>query len=305
MRQSKDLLGIKDLDYERITCILDEAVHMKKLVLSADKSSAILRGKAVATLFYENSTRTRLSFELAAQYIGAHVVGMASGASSVAKGENLIDTGKTVEAMGVDAIIIRHQLSGAPALLAKNLRCSVINAGDGAHEHPTQALLDMFTIREHYGTLSGLNIAIVGDILHSRVARSNLWGLTQMGANVRLCAPCTLMPAGIAALPCVATSDLHTAVRDADVVMTLRIQSERQQAGLFPSLKEYNKYYGINDAVMALANKDALLMHPGPCNRGVELESGTYDNYPQSVITEQVQNGVAIRMAVLKQLLAH
>jgi len=302
----KHLLGLAELSSAEITQILDLAREMKAQIEGSSKKSSSLFGKSIVNLFYENSTRTRLSFELAGNYLSADVANIAAAGSSVAKGESLIDTAKTVDAMAVDVIVIRHQNSGAAKLVAENVGASVINAGDGMNEHPTQALLDMFTIRERKGEIAGLKVAIVGDIAHSRVARSNIYGLTKMGANVALCAPRTLVPPGIEQLSqlpgkCEIFSKVENAVREADVIMTLRIQQERLKSALFPSLSEYARWFGINDERLALAKPDAIVLHPGPANRGVEITSAVAD-CELSVIGEQVTNGVAIRMAVLKQL---
>ncbi len=249
-------------------------------------------------MFYENSTRTRLSFELAAKYMSASAANVSSGASSVLKGENLIDTAKTIDAMGTDIIIIRHPMSGAADLIASNVSASVINAGDGMHEHPTQALLDLFTITEKKGEVNNLRVAIVGDILHSRVARSNIWGLTRLGAKVSVGAPLTLLPPEISKMGVQVFESVQEAIIDADVVMSLRMQTERQKSGLYPTNDEYARFFGIDEKRIRLAKPDALLMHPGPVNRGVELSPQIAD-FERSVINEQVTNGVAVRMAVL------
>lgn len=250
------------------------------------------------TLFYENSTRTRSSFDLAGKFLSADTVGLSSASSSVAKGESLRDTGLTLTAMGVDVVVIRHPASGAAEYLAKCIPAAVINAGDGTHEHPTQALLDMFTIREKKGSLTGLKVAIIGDILHSRVARSNIWGLTKMGAEVRVVGPMTLIPQDIEAMGVKVYTKVEEALAGVDVVNVLRIQLERQQQGLFPSIREYSRLYGINQNRLALTAADAIVLHPGPMNRGVEIDPQiAYGN--RSVITEQVTNGVAVRMALL------
>ena len=296
--KSKDLIGLNDVTKEEITEILDAAQSMKEYLKQNVKKMPQLQGRSVVTLFYENSTRTKMSFDLAGKYLGASVSAIAASSSSVQKGETLIDTGKTLEAMGVDIVIMRHPMSGAPNLLAKHISASVINAGDGMHEHPTQALLDMYTMKEKLGTLEGLKVAIVGDILHSRVARSNLFGLQKMGASVTLCAPMTLMPIEIEKTGAIITTDVRQAVKDADVVMGLRLQLERQKSGLLPTIREYNALYGISREVLALAKDNALIMHPGPVNRGVEMNSDIID-HDRSVINEQVTNGVAIRMALL------
>lgn len=292
----KHLLGLKDVTREEITEILDTAASMKKLLLQNVKKLPQLQGKTVITLFYENSTRTRVSFELAAKYMSAVAVNMTASASSVQKGETLIDTGRTLDVMRTDLLVMRHPMSGAPHLLSKHVNASVINGGDGMNEHPTQALLDMFTMREKFGTLEGAKIAIVGDIYHSRVAKSNVFGLTKMGAEVCLFSPSTL------ALPfdklgARVAKSREDAVSGANAVMGLRIQLERQKGGLFPSISEYSKFYGIGEKEMKLAAPDAIVMHPGPVNRGVELTSMVIDG-ESSVIDEQVLNGVAVRMAI-------
>lgn len=296
--KSKDLLGLKDLSGQEIEYILDTAKTMKYVINSNSKKTPHLQGKSIVTLFYENSTRTRLSFELASKYMSSSSANISASVSSVAKGESLIDTGRTIDMMGTDVIIIRHPQSGAPHLLAKHVKASVINAGDGMNEHPTQALLDMFTIREKKGTLKGLKVAILGDIYHSRVARSNIWGLTKMGAEVSLAGPATLLPPGIEKTGARVYSTIHEALIDADVVMSLRLQLERQKKALFPSIREYSRFFGLDDNRLKLAKKDALIMHPGPINRGVELTSQVAD-HDNSVINEQVTNGVAVRMALL------
>ncbi|EMS71810.1 aspartate carbamoyltransferase catalytic subunit [Ruminiclostridium cellobioparum] len=296
--KSKDLLGLRDITAEEIEYILNTAKTMKYIITTNNKKTAHLQGKSVITLFYENSTRTRLSFELASKYMGANAANISASGSSVQKGESLIDTGKTIDSMGSDVIIIRHPMSGAPHLLAQNVKSSVINAGDGMNEHPTQALLDMFTMVEKKGSLKGLKVAIVGDILHSRVARSNIWGLTKMGAEVNIAGPATLIPPGIEKLGVNVFSTVQEALLDADVVMGLRIQLERQKKGLFPSIREYSRFFGLDDKRLKLAREDAIVMHPGPVNRGVELSSMVMDG-DQSTINEQVTNGVAIRMALL------
>lgn len=294
----KDLLGLHDATKEDISLILDTAKQMKLLLESNNKKAPHLQGKSVITLFYENSTRTRLSFEMAAKYLSAAAANISASGSSVTKGETLIDTGKTIERMGADVIVMRHSMSGAPHLLAKHLQCSVVNGGDGMNEHPTQALLDMFTMLEKKGSLKGLRVAITGDVLHSRVARSNIWGLQKMGASVVIGAPTTLLPVRMEEMGIEVAKDIRSAVRGADVVMGLRIQLERQKKGLFPSTREYSKFFGVDDEVLALAQPDCLVMHPGPVNRGLELTSFLIDG-EHSVINEQVTSGVAVRMAVL------
>jgi len=294
---TKDLLGIKGMTAEEIGLILDTAATFKDVSERDIKKVPALRGKTVINLFYEASTRTRTSFELAGKRLSADVINISTSTSSVVKGETLLDTAQNIEAMKSDMIIVRHSCSGAPEYLAKRLKSSVINAGDGAHEHPTQALLDMFTIREKLGRLAGVTVAIVGDILHSRVARSNIYGLATMGAKVRVCGPPTMLPRGIEQLGVAVTYDMDEAVKGADVVMTLRLQLERQAAGLFPGVREYSRLFGLNRARLALAAKDAIVMHPGPMNRGVEISSDVADH--RSVILDQVTNGVAVRMAVM------
>ena len=294
----KDLLSLRDVEREEIEMILSTAASMRRLLDSPTKKTAHLQGKSIVTLFYENSTRTRMSFELASKYMSAAAANISASASSVQKGETLLDTGRTLDRMGTDVIIIRHPMSGAPHLLAQHVNAAVINAGDGINEHPTQALLDMFTIKRHKGRLDGLKVAIVGDVLHSRVARSNIFGLHTMGAEVALCAPPTLMPAQMEELGVKTYTRVEEAVEGADVVMGLRIQKERQEEGNFPSLREYSEFFGINEERMKYAKPDALIMHPGPINRGVEITSDAAD-CEQSVINEQVTSGVAVRMALL------
>lgn len=298
MLRTKDLLGLRQTSAEEIRTILDTADLMKLVIKSNNKKTPHLQGKSVITVFYENSTRTRLSFEIACKYMSGTASNMSASVSSVAKGESLIDTARTLDVMGTDVLILRHPLTGAPHLIAKNVRASVINAGDGTNEHPTQALLDMFSIREKFGGLKGLRVAIVGDVTHSRVARSNIYGLSKMGASVTVAGPPTLMPPEIESLGCTATDKVDDAIRGADVVMGLRIQLERQKKGLFPSVREYHKYFGLTEERISLAREGAMVMHPGPINRGVEIASEVADS-PASVIDEQVTNGVAIRMALL------
>lgn len=294
----KDLLGIKDLTVEEIELILETAEPMKDIIGRQIKKVPTLRGKTVINLFYEPSTRTRTSFELAGKYMSADTINISTSTSSVVKGETLKDTGKTLEVMGADVVIIRHAAAGAPHILSKCLSASVINAGDGFHEHPTQALLDMFTMKQKKGDLHSLKVAIVGDILHSRVARSNIWGLTKMGAEVRVIAPLTLLPPEVEKLGVTPYTRIEDGLRDADVIMVLRMQLERQQKGLFPTIREYSRLYGVTAERARLAKPDALIMHPGPMNRGVEIAPEVADGV-QSVINEQVTNGVAIRMALL------
>ncbi|MBQ7369494.1 MAG: aspartate carbamoyltransferase catalytic subunit [Clostridia bacterium] len=298
MLQRKDMLGLIDASREEIYEILDTAANMKKLVRQGIKKLPHLEGCTATILFYENSTRTRTSFELAAKYMGATTVNIAAGSSSVAKGETLVDTGKTLDAQKNDFIIIRHPMGGAPYLLAKTVKASVLNAGDGMNEHPTQALLDMLTMKEKFGKIEGLKVAILGDIKHSRVAKSDLFGLKKLGADVRMYAPETLIPKGIDKLGAKLCKSREEAVDGADVVMGLRIQLERQQAGNFPSLAEYADFYGVDDKILSYANPEAIVMHPGPVNRGVELTSSMID-HEHSHIEDQVLSGVAVRMALL------
>ena len=297
-----NVLGLKETKRLDIPAILDDAVKLKNDVLKQDiKKSNILSGKSIITLFFENSTRTRVSFELASKYLGATAANISAGGSSIAKGETLIDTAKTLEAMGTDVIIIRHSMSGSPHLISKYIGSKVINAGDGMNEHPTQALLDIMTIREKKGKVKGLKVAIDGDVKHSRVARSNIYGLNKLGAEVVLAGPSTLLPSNLEDMGVKVYTDVEKAVEGADVVMGLRIQLERQKKGLFPSIREYNKYFGIDERRLSLAKPDAILMHPGPVNRGVELNPQVADG-SQSVINQQVTNGVCVRMAVLNML---
>lgn len=294
----KDLIGLYDLSAEEITEILTTAVAMKNGLREGDNIRSDLRGKAATILFYENSTRTRTSFELALKYLGATCINIAAATSSVKKGETLIDTGETLDAMKNDFIIMRHPMAGAPKLLAEHVKASVINGGDGMNEHPTQALLDMCTMYEYFGKIKGLKVAILGDIAHSRVAKSNLFGLGKLGAEVTMYAPKTLIPKGIDLMGARLAKSREEAVEGADVVMGLRIQLERQQAGNFPSLNEYARFYGVNRDIYSLAKPNAIIMHPGPVNRGVELTGGLIDD-KSSYILDQVLSGVAVRMAVL------
>ncbi len=294
---SKDLLGIKGMTREEIGHVLDTAASFKDVSERDIKKVPSLRGKTVINLFYEASTRTRTSFELAGKRLSADVINISPSTSSAVKGETLLDTARNIEAMRSDIIIVRHSCSGAPAFLARRLASSVINAGDGFHEHPTQALLDLFTIRERLGRLEGVTVAIVGDILHSRVARSNIYGLTAMGATVRVCGPPTMLPPGVEQLGAEVFYDMDDAVRGADVIMMLRLQLERQAAGLFPGVREYARLYGLNRSRLDSAGRNAVVMHPGPMNRGVEIASDVADH--GSVILDQVTNGVAVRMAVM------
>lgn len=294
----KDLLGLEDLSKEEIELILNTTGSFKEVSERPVKKVPALRGKTVVNLFFESSTRTRTSFELAAKRLSADIVNIAMQASSVSKGETFKDTAKNIEAMKIDIIIMRHAASGAPHMLARSVKSSVINAGDGSHEHPTQGLLDIFTMKQKKGKIKGLKVTIVGDITHSRVARSNIWGLNKLDAEVTVCGPKTLIPVEIEKMGVRVTYDLKTALKDADVVNILRIQHERQQTGLFPSIREYVNTFGINKDVLRYAKKDLIIMHPGPINRGVELTPDIADG-AQSVILEQVTNGIAVRMAVL------
>jgi len=302
MWKRKDLIGIEELSREEIEVVIETALSMKDILKRPIKKVPTLRGRTICTLFYEPSTRTRSSFELAAKYLSADTVSIATATSSVQKGESLLDTVKTLEAMGIDLFIIRHSASGVPSFIAKNIKAGVINAGDGMHEHPTQALLDVFTVYEKKGKLEGLKIAIVGDIFHSRVARSNIYAWNKLGSNVILCGPPTLIPPYIENLNVKVTYDLNEAIEDADIIYVLRLQLERQKRGLFPTLREYHMFYGINQERIKKAKKDVLVMHPGPMNRGVEISSEVADSLI-SVINEQVTNGVAVRMALLYLML--
>jgi aspartate carbamoyltransferase catalytic subunit len=298
----KSLLGLKFLTAEEINIILDTAEGMAEVMKRPIPRVPALNGKSIALLFYEPSTRTRTSFEMAAKMLSASTTSMAMSSSSAVKGETLIDTAKNIEVMGIDAIVIRHSASGAPALVDENVKCSVINAGDGFNEHPSQGLLDIYTMREKKGPLKGKKVVIVGDIAHSRVARSNIWGLTKLGAKVSVVAPPTLMPAEIEKMGVKASYDLDEEIRDADFINVLRLQLERQQKGLFPSIEEYIKLYGITSERLKKCRSDVIVMHPGPINRGVELSSEVADG-PYNVILDQVANGVAIRMAIFYLLL--
>jgi aspartate carbamoyltransferase catalytic subunit len=296
--RSKDLLGISDLTPDEITLILDTADAMKEIASRPIKKVPALRGKTVVNLFFEPSTRTRTSFEIAEKRLSADTLNIAIATSSVVKGETLADTALNLEAMHPDMIVLRHSSSGACHLLSRICRSAIINAGDGTHEHPTQALLDAFTIRERKRQLNGLKVAIIGDLQHSRVLRSNILLLTRMGADVWVCGPPTLMPADIRRFGVNATSSIEAAVTGADVIMLLRIQLERMEGAYFPSLREYFNVFGMTEPRMKLAKTDVMIMHPGPMNRGVEIASEVADG-PYSVILDQVANGVAVRMAVL------
>jgi len=294
----KDLVGLDELSPEEIVCILDTAESYREVSKRSIKKVPTLRGRVTGLLFFEPSTRTRMSFELAAERMSSDTINFSSEGSSVSKGETTLDTVKNIEAMGVDIFVIRHDQAGAPHMVARNIKASVINAGDGSHEHPTQALLDIFTIRNKLGGIAGLKVAIVGDIAHSRVARSNILGLRKLGAEVTVVGPPTLVPGAIKAMGCEINHSLDDVLGEVDVINMLRIQFERFGGGLFPSLREYNHLYGMNTERMKKCKKNVLIMHPGPINRGVELTSEVADG-PNSCILEQVTNGLTIRMAVL------
>ena len=299
LEQVRNFLGIKELSRQNIELILQTASAMKDVIARDIKKVPALRGKAICTVFFENSTRTRTSFETAAKYLGADTVNLNIATSSIQKGETLKDTIKTLESMGFDIMVMRHYQSGGPALAAKHAQhMRIVNAGDGANEHPTQALLDMLTVQQHFGKLEHLKIVIVGDILHSRVARSNIYAWKKFGCEVRVVGPPTLMPAEIDQLGVQVFTDLAEALTDADVINVLRIQLERQKSGLFPSLSEYAQYFILNEQRPKRAADRAIILHPGPLNRGVEISSLVADS-PQSKVTTQINNGVAVRMAVL------
>ncbi len=294
----KDLLGLEELSKEEIELILTTAESFKEVSTREIKKVPALRGKTVVNLFYEPSTRTRVSFEVAAKRLSADVINIASETSSVRKGETLTDTGRNIEALKADIIVVRHNCSGAAAMLARHVGISVVNAGDGWHEHPTQALLDIFTLKEKLGKIEGLDVSIVGDIAHSRVARSNIWGLTKLGAKVMVCAPKMLIPPGIEEMGARVTNDIDAALRSADAVNVLRMQFERDEENAFPKQLEYVKNFGITQERLEKAKKNIIVMHPGPINRGIEISSEVADGL-NSVILEQVTNGIAVRMAVL------
>lgn len=294
----KDLLGLEELTQSEIEFILSTAESFKEVSSREIKKVPALRGKTVVNLFYEPSTRTRVSFEVAAKRLSADVINIASETSSVKKGETLIDTGRNIEALKADIIVMRHNYSGAPALLARHLNISVVNAGDGWHEHPTQALLDIFTLKEKLGKIKGLKITIIGDIAHSRVARSNIWGLTKLGAKVTVCAPPMLIPAGIKEMGAEVCDNIDKALVEADAVNVLRMQFERDEQNAFPKQMEYFKNFGVTEERLSKAKKNIIVMHPGPINRGIEMSSEVADG-SNSVILEQVTNGIAVRMAVL------
>jgi aspartate carbamoyltransferase catalytic subunit len=294
----KDILGIRDLSVEEIRLVLDTADSFIEVSTREIKKVPTLRGKSVVNLFYEPSTRTRTSFEIAGKRLSADTINISASTSSAVKGETLIDTAKNLEAMNPDIIVIRHSAAGAPHMLASLMKQSIINAGDGAHEHPTQALLDMMTIRSKKGRIEGLQVAIVGDIAHSRVARSNILGLTRMGARVAVAGPATMIPREVGRMGVSVHTRIEDAIRGADIVMMLRIQTEREKQSIFPSLREYAQYFSLNRRNIDLARPDALIMHPGPMNRGVEISPDIADG-PRSIILDQVTNGVAVRMALL------
>jgi aspartate carbamoyltransferase catalytic subunit len=294
----KDLVGLEPLDAARIRMILDTAEPFKEISERAIKKVPVLRGKTIVNLFFEPSTRTRISFEFAEKRLSADTVNITTSGSSVQKGETLVDTARNLEAMRIDMVVMRHGSSGAAQFLADRIPSNVINGGDGRHEHPTQGLLDMLTIRDHCGRIEGVRVCIVGDVLHSRVARSNIWGLTRLGAEVAVCGPRTLLPAEIGELGVTVFTRIEQAIEWADVLNVLRLQLERMHAGYVPSLREYNRVYGVSRERVEQAPRDLLILHPGPMNRGVEIDSDVADG-PHSVILDQVTNGVAVRMAVL------
>ncbi|NLN83733.1 MAG: aspartate carbamoyltransferase catalytic subunit [Firmicutes bacterium] len=300
-RIGKHILGLKDMPKEYIDIILEESKTMKKLIQKPVKKSSVLRGKVVINMFFEASTRTRSSFELAGKYLGADVINIGADNSSIVKGETLLDTAHTIEQMGTDVLILRHKASGAPFFLAEHLDCSVINAGDGMHEHPTQALLDLFTIKERIGSVAGKKVVILGDIAHSRVARSNIYAMKKYGAEVTLCAPRTMMPVYAEDWGVNITYDTDQAVKDAAVINVLRLQGERQEKGLLPTLREYHTFWGMDQRRLKMAQSDVVVLHPGPMNRGVEIASNVADS-SHSTVSEQVTNGVAVRMALLDLL---
>lgn len=299
----KDLIGLRDLSKEEICSFFELAQEFKDLNNSDVKKSRSLYGKTVINAFYENSTRTRVSFEIAAKRLGADAINFSSSQSSAKKGETLLDTIHNLEAMKTDIFVLRHNNSGAAQMVAKQTDASIINAGDGLNEHPTQALLDLFTILEHKGSFDGLTVAIVGDIFHSRVARSNIWAMRKLGITVKLFGPATMMPLGVEIFDCIVCKSMEEAIEGTDVIIMLRIQLERQDGTpAFPSTREYSKFFGLNQERLKLANKNPLVLHPGPINRGVEISSNVVEDPEVSVILNQVENGVAIRMAVLHAL---
>ncbi len=300
--QHKDLVGLKDLSKEEILSFLDLAKEFKNLNNSDIKKCSYLHGQTVINAFYENSTRTRVSFEIAAKRLGADAINFSSSQSSSKKGETLIDTIRNMEAMKTDIFVLRHPNSGAAQFVAQNTDASIVNAGDGLNEHPTQALLDLLTILEHHGSFKGLTVSIIGDISHSRVARSDIWAMRKLGIHVKLFGPATMLPSHIEVFDCHVCSSMEEAVEGSDVIIMLRIQLERQDGTSFPSTREYSRFFGLNKERVKLANKNAIILHPGPINRGVEINSDVVENKDVSVILNQVENGVAIRMAVLHTL---
>ncbi len=297
----RDLLGIEGLSREEIECFLETAERMREVGDREVKKVPGLRGRTIVNLFFESSTRTRTSFEIAGKRLSADVINFTSSSSSLKKKESILDTARVLDAMAPDAVVVRHAVSGVPRRIADALSCPVINAGDGAHEHPTQALLDMFTVLRHKGRIDGLTVAIVGDITHSRVARSDIYGFLKMGAEVRVAGPPTMVPPDIETLGVKSFANMREAIDGADVIMMLRIQMERLSGALFPSVREYSATFGLDETKLGYAKEDAIVMHPGPVNRGVELSPNVADGRP-SVILDQVRNGVAVRMAVLYQL---
>ncbi len=294
----KDLLGLESLSPDQIRLVLDTAEPFKEISERAIKKVPTLRGQTIVNLFFESSTRTRISFEFAEKRLSADTVNVAAAVSSVVKGETLVDTARNLEAMRIDMVVIRHSASGAAQFLAERIQSNVINAGDGTHEHPTQALLDLLTLRDHFGRLEGLKVCICGDVLHSRVARSNIWGLTKVGAEVAVCGPRSLLPNAVEELGITVFDRIADAIEWADALNILRLQTERMTAGYIPSLREYNRVFGVSRERLEKAPRDILILHPGPMNRGVEIDSDVADG-PHSVILNQVTNGVAVRMAVL------
>ena len=294
----KDLVGLEPLSADQIRMILDTAEPFKEVSERSIKKVPALRGKTIVNLFFEASTRTRISFEFAEKRLSADTVNIAAQGSSLSKGETLVDTARNLEAMRIDMVVIRHHASGAARFLGERIRSNVINAGDGTHEHPTQGLLDLLTLRDKFGTIEGLKVAICGDVLHSRVARSNIWGLLKLGAEVAVCGPPTLLPTGLQSLGVTVMHHIEDAIQWADALNVLRLQLERMEAGFVPSLREYNRIFGVTNERLERAPKDIVIMHPGPMNRGVEIDSDVADG-PHSLILPQVTNGVAVRMAVL------
>ena len=294
----KDLVGLEPLSADQIRMILDTAEPFKEVSERSIKKVPALRGKTIVNLFFEASTRTRISFEFAEKRLSADTVNIAAQGSSLSKGETLVDTARNLEAMRIDMVVIRHHASGAARFLGERIRSNVINAGDGTHEHPTQGLLDLLTLRDKFGSIEGLKVAICGDVLHSRVARSNIWGLLKLGAEVAVCGPPTLLPTGLASLGVTVMHHIEDAIQWADALNVLRLQLERMEGGFVPSLREYNRIFGVTNERLERAPKDIVVMHPGPMNRGVEIDSDVADG-PHSLILPQVTNGVAVRMAVL------